>query len=401
MAEKEKIAVLAYSGGLDTSCCLKLLEDKYNYKVVSACVDVGQPEEELKEPEEKAKKYGVYAHYTIDAKEEFAKDYIFKAIKANAMYEGYPLSTSLARPLIALKLVELAKELNADAIAHGCTGKGNDQFRFETIIRAKAPDMEVIAPIRDLNLTRNEEIEYAKQHGIPIPTESKKYSIDENLWGRSIEGGVLEDPMFETPEDAFAWTKNSKECNEEEYVEIEFENGVPIKINGKEMNPVDIIREANKIAGRNGVGRIDIIEDRILGLKSRENYECPGAVMLINAHKALEHLVLTREELKFKEMVDSIYADLIYKGLWHEPLREDLDAFIDKTQERVCGKVRVKLYAGSMRIVGRESPYALYSQELVSFEDKDLDQREIVGMVKFHGLQAALYEAVKNKNKKK
>ena len=397
---KEKIAVLAYSGGLDTSCCLKLLEEKYGYNVVTLCVDVGQPEEEIKEPEEKAKKYGVYRHYTIDAKEEFAKEYIFRAIKANATYEGYPLSTSLARPLIALKLVQLARELNAEAIAHGCTGKGNDQFRFETIILAKAPDMRVIAPIRDLNLTRNEEIEYAKKHNIPIPSESKKYSIDENLWGRSIEGGPLEDPMYEPPEEVFAWTKNPKECVEEEYVEIEFEKGVPIKINGNELNAVDIIRESNKIAGRNGVGRIDIIEDRILGLKSRENYECPGAVMLIKAHKALEQLVLTREELKFKELVDSTYADLIYRGLWHEPLREDLDGFIDKTQERVCGKVILKLYAGSIRVVGRESPYGLYSKDLVSFEDKDMDQREIVGMVKYHGLQAALYESVKNKNKK-
>ncbi|MDK2790647.1 MAG: argininosuccinate synthase [Methanothermococcus sp.] len=396
--EKEKIAVLAYSGGLDTSCCLKLLEDEYDYKVVSVCVDVGQPEEELKEPEEKAKKFGVLEHYTIDAKEEFAKDYVFRAIKANALYEGYPLSTSLARPLIALKIVELAKKLNAEAIAHGCTGKGNDQFRFETIMRAKAPDIKVIAPIRDLNLTRNEEIEYAKKKGIPIPTESKSFSIDENLWGRSIEGGILEDPMTETPEEAFAWTVSPKEAkDEEEVVEVEFENGVPIAINGEKLDPVSLIKKANEIAGRNSVGRIDIIEDRILGLKSRENYECPGAVLLITAHKALEQLVLTREEIKFKEIVDAMYGDLIYKGLWHEPLREDLDAFIDKTQERVAGKVRLKLYKGSIRVIGRESPYALYSQELVSFEDKEMDQREIVGMVKFHGLQAALYEQVKNK----
>jgi argininosuccinate synthase len=396
--EKEKIAVLAYSGGLDTSCCLKLLEDEYGYKVVSVCVDVGQPEEELKEPEEKAKKFGVLEHYTIDAKEEFAKDYVFRAIKANALYEGYPLSTSLARPLIALKIVELARKLNAEAIAHGCTGKGNDQFRFETIMRAKAPDIKVIAPIRDLNLTRNEEIEYAKKKGIPIPTESKSFSIDENLWGRSIEGGILEDPMTETPEEAFAWTVSPKEAkDEEEVVEVEFENGVPIAINGEKLDPVSLIKKANEIAGRNSVGRIDIIEDRILGLKSRENYECPGAVLLITAHKALEQLVLTREEIKFKEIVDAMYGDLIYKGLWHEPLREDLDAFIDKTQERVAGKVRLKLYKGSIRVIGRESPYALYSQELVSFEDKEMDQREIVGMVKFHGLQAALYEQVKNK----
>ncbi|EHP87905.1 argininosuccinate synthase [Methanotorris formicicus] len=396
----EKIAVLAYSGGLDTSCCLKLLEDNYGYKVVSACVDVGQPEEELKEPEEKAKKLGVLEHHTIDAKEEFARDYIFRAIKANAMYEGYPLSTALARPLIALKIVELAKKLGAEAIAHGCTGKGNDQFRFETVIRTKAPEIKIIAPIRDLNLTRKEEIEYAKQKGIPIPTESKSFSIDENLWGRSIEGGVLEDPMVEPPEEAFAWTRNPKECKEEEVVEIEFENGVPVAINGEKLEPVELIKKANEIAGRNGVGRIDIIEDRIIGLKSRENYECPGAVLLITAHKALEQLVLTRDELRFKEIVDALYGELIYKGLWFDPFREDLDAFIDKTQERVTGKVRLKLYAGSLRVIGRESPYALYSESLVSFDDKELDQREIVGMVKYHGLQAALYEKVKNKLQK-
>ena len=398
--KNEKIAVLAYSGGLDTSCCLKLLEEEYNYKVVTACVDVGQPEDEITKPVEKAKEYGVYAHYTIDAKEEFATEYIFRAIKANAMYEGYPLSTALARPLIALKLVELARELGAQCISHGCTGKGNDQFRFESIIRAKMPEVEIIAPIRDLNLTRNEEIEYAKKHNIPIPTESKKYSIDENLWGRSVEGGELENPMFETPEDAYGWTKNPLECKEPEYVEIDFKNGIPIKINNKQYSPVDLIREANKIAGRNGVGRIDIIEDRILGLKSRENYECPGAVMLIMAHKALEQLVLTKSEIKFKEMVDLEYGDLIYKGLWHEPLRLALDSFIDKTQERVNGKVVVKLYAGNIRVVGKESDYALFNEELVSFEDKEIDQRETVGAVKFHGLQAKLYENVINKNKK-
>ncbi|HIP16339.1 MAG TPA: argininosuccinate synthase, partial [Methanothermococcus okinawensis] len=221
----DKICVLAYSGGLDTSCCLKLLEEKYGYKVVTLCVDVGQPEEEIVESEEKAKRYGVYKHYTIDAKEEFVKEYIFRAIKANAMYEGYPLSTALARPLIALKLVQLAEELGAEAVAHGCTGKGNDQFRFESIVRAMAPHLRIIAPIRDLNLTRKEEIEYAKKHGIDIPSESKKYSIDENLWGRSIEGGPLEDPSFEPPEEIFTWTRNPKECTEEEYIEIEFEKG--------------------------------------------------------------------------------------------------------------------------------------------------------------------------------
>ena len=384
-----KKAVLAYSGGLDTSCCLKLLEDQ-GYEVISVCVDVGQPEEEIKEVEKKAKMLGA-KHYTIDAKEEFVKDYIFKAIKANAQYEGYPLSTALARPLIADKVVEVAKKENAEAIAHGCTGKGNDQFRFETTIRIKAPEMKILAPIRDLNLTRAEELEYAKKKGIPIPTESKKWSIDENLWGRSIEGGELEDPNFIPPEEIYSWTKNPAEDKEEEIVEIEFKEGVPIAINGEKLDPVSLIKKANEIAGRHGVGRIDIMEDRIIGLKSRENYECPGAILLLTAHKALEQLVLTRDILRFKEIVDNVYGELIYKGQWFSPFREALDAFIDKAQERVTGVVKAKLFGGSVRIVARESPYSLYSKEMVSFDEKDLDQREIAGMVKYHCLQDLLY----------
>ncbi|WP_040682698.1 argininosuccinate synthase [Methanocaldococcus villosus] len=388
----EMKAVLAYSGGLDTSCCLKLLEDM-GYEVISVCVDVGLPYEELKEVEEKAKSLGVLKHYTVDAKEEFVKDYIFRAIKANAMYEGYPLSTALARPLIAKKVVEIAKKEGAEAIAHGCTGKGNDQFRFETTIRILAPEIKIIAPIRDLNLTREEEIEYAKKKNIPIPKESKKYSIDENLWGRSIEGSDLEDPKNFPSEEVYAWTKNPVEDKEEEVVEIEFKEGVPIAINGEKLNPVELIRKANEIAGKHGVGRIDIIEDRIIGLKSREVYECPGAIMLLTAHKALEQLVLTREEIKFKEIVDNLYSELIYKGLWFDPLKEDLDAFIDKTQERVEGKVWLKLFGGSVRVVGRESRYSLYSKELVSFDEKT-DQKEVAGMVKYHGIQAVLYRKV-------
>ncbi|WP_456418667.1 argininosuccinate synthase [Methanocaldococcus infernus] len=382
-------AVLAYSGGLDTSCCLKLLEDQ-GYEVISVCVDVGQPEEEIKEVEEKAKLLGA-KHYTIDAKEEFVKDYIFRAIKANAQYEGYPLSTALARPLIADKVVEVAKKEGAEVIAHGCTGKGNDQFRFETAIRIKAPNIKIVAPIRDLNLTRAEEIEYAKKKGIPIPSESKKWSIDENLWGRSIEGGELEDPNFIPPEEIYSWTKNPAEDKEEEIVEIEFKEGVPIAINGERLGLVELIKKANEIAGKHGVGRIDIMEDRIIGLKSRENYECPGAILLLTAHKALEQLVLTRDILRFKELVDSLYGELIYKGQWFSPFREALDAFIDKTQERVTGTVKVKLFGGSVRVVARESEFSLYSKEMVSFDEKDLDQREIAGMVKYHCLQDLLY----------
>ncbi|BAW31963.1 MAG TPA: argininosuccinate synthase [Methanothermobacter sp.] len=383
--------VLAFSGGLDTSVCIKLLEEKYNMEVITACVDVGQPREEIERPAKIAEELGNYKHYTIDAKEEFAKDYIFKAIKANASYEGYPLSTALARPLIATKIVEIAKKEGASAIAHGCTGKGNDQFRFEAIIRSMS-DCKVIAPIRDLNLTRSEETEYANSCGIPLPPK-KQYSIDENLWGRAIEGDILEDPMVEPPEDAFTWTKSpDKTPKNPETVQIGFKEGIPHMINGEEMEPVELIRKANSISGEHGIGRVDIIEDRIIGMKSREVYETPAAFLLIEAHRALEQLTLTRNELKFADIMSGVYSELVYYGLWHEPLREDLDKAIDHMQRRVTGTVNVKLHKGNMRITGRESPYSLYSEEIVSFEDKSFDQREMKGMVKNYGLQARLYQ---------
>ncbi len=387
----EKV-VLAFSGGLDTSVCIRLLEEEYDKKVITACVDVGQPEEEITRPSRLATEMGL-EHYTIDAKDEFAHEFIFRAIKANAVYEGYPLSTALARPLIAIKIVELAKKVGATTIAHGCTGKGNDQFRFESIIRSYS-DCDVIAPIRDLNLTRTEEVDYAKSHGIPLPPD-KLYSIDENLWGRSIEGDILEDPMMEAPEEAFSWTSSTEDAPDEaEIIEISFEEGVPTEINGELMGPLNIIQQCNEIAGVHGIGRIDIMEDRIIGLKSRENYETPGACLLILAHRALEQLVLTREELKFSEIVSQTYAELVYNGLWHEPLREDLDQLIDNMQCRVSGTVRLKLHKGSMRILGRRSSFSLYQEEAVSFEDKEMDQREIAGMVKNYGMQAACYQDV-------
>lgn len=392
-----KKVVLAFSGGLDTSVCIKLLEENYDMEVVTACVDVGQPEEEIDRPAAAADKIGSSKHYTIDAKEEFAEDFIFRAIKANAVYEGYPLSTALARPLIAMKIVQLAQKEGADAIAHGCTGKGNDQFRFESIIRAMS-DKDIIAPIRDLNLTRSEEIEYAEGHGLPLPSD-KQYSIDENIWGRSIEGDILEDPMVETPEEAFNWTCSTDDAPDEvQILEIKFENGVPVALNNEKMNPLDLIGKCNEIAGLNGIGRIDIIEDRIIGLKSRENYEVPGAILLITAHKALEQLILTRSELKFAAHVSEVYSELIYDGLWHDPLREDLDALIDKMQRRVTGTVKVRLHKGNLRILGRESPYSLYIKETVSFEDKGMDQREMTGMVKNYGIQAASYNRICKKD---
>lgn len=386
----EKV-VLAFSGGLDTTVCVKLLEEEYDLEVVTACVDVGQPKEEVEKAEEAAKNLGVKKHYTIDAKNEFANEYIAKGIKSNAVYEGYPLSTALARPLIAMKIIEVALKENAKAIAHGCTGKGNDQFRFEAVIRSMS-DFDIVAPIRDLNLTRTEEQEYAEKHGIHISSD-KIYSIDENVWGRSIEGDILEDPANEPPEEIYAWTASSENAKDRPTkVAIEFEEGVPIAIDGRIMPLFELIEEANKIAGESGIGRIDTIENRMIGLKSREIYEVPGALLLIRAHQALEELVLTKDEILFSEYMSTKYADLVYNALWQEPLRDDMDQAIDNMQLRVTGKVVLKLFKGSILPLSRESDYSLHDIEHISFEDKENDQKEVEGMIKHHGLQAAIYQ---------
>ncbi|GLI11570.1 argininosuccinate synthase [Methanobrevibacter arboriphilus] len=386
----EKV-VLAFSGGLDTTVCVKLLEEEYDLDVVTACVDVGQPKEEVEKAEEAAKNLGVKKHYTIDAKDEFANEYISKGIKSNAVYEGYPLSTALARPLIAMKIIEVALKENAKAIAHGCTGKGNDQFRFEAVIRSMS-DFDIVAPIRDLNLTRTEEQEYAEKHGIHISSD-KIYSIDENVWGRSIEGDILEDPANEPPEEIYAWTASSENAKDRPTkVAIEFEEGVPIAIDGRIMPLFELIEETNKIAGENGIGRIDTIENRMIGLKSREIYEVPGALLLIRAHQALEELVLTKDEILFSEYMSTKYADLVYNALWQEPLRDDMDQAIDNMQLRVTGKVVLKLFKGSILPLSRESDYSLHDIEHISFEDKENDQKEVEGMIKHHGLQAAIYQ---------
>lgn len=386
----EKV-VLAFSGGLDTTVCVKLLEEEYNYEVVTACVDVGQPPEELEKSQNSADKINTGKHYIIDAKDEFAEEYIARGIKANAEYEGYPLSTALARPLIAMKIIEIAEKEGATAIAHGCTGKGNDQFRFEAIIRSMS-DFKIIAPIREMNLTRTEEVAYAKEHGLNLAYD-KIYSIDENLWGRAIEGDVLEDPANEPPEEIYEWTKSAEDAKDTPTkVSIEFEEGVPIAINGEMMGLVDLINKANEIAGENGVGRVDIIENRMIGLKSRETYEVPGAKLLIAAHQALEQLVLTVDELRFAEYMSTLYADLVYEALWQEPLREDIDQAIDHMQRRVSGEVVMKLFKGSIQPISRKSPFSLHSIEQITFEDKETDQREVEGMIKYHGLQAANYQ---------
>lgn len=386
-----KKVVLAYSGGLDTSICIPILKEKYSYdEVITVSVDVGQPQKEIIEAEEKARKISD-KHYTIDAKEEFVQQYIFPLIKANGDYEGYVMGTSIARPLIAQKVVEIAEKENAVALAHGCTGKGNDQLRFEAIFRLT--NLDVVAPMRDMNLTREWEIDYAKKHNIPVSvTISKPWSVDENIWSRSIEGGKLEDPAFIPPEEIYQWTVNPENAPDGQNITISFENGIPVALDGKKMAGSNLIIHLNKIAGSHGVGRTDMIEDRVLGLKARENYEHPAATVLITAHKDLEKLVLTRSELKFKKIVDDQWSELAYSGLVHEPLYNDLNAFIDKTQERVTGDVTLKLYKGSVIILARSSPFALYSEELVSFDTNTIDQKDAEGFSKYHGFQARLYK---------
>jgi argininosuccinate synthase len=393
--------VLAYSGGLDTSVMIKWLQEKYNADVITVTVNVGQPEN-LAEAEEKANNLGVVKHYSIDAKDEFAKDYVFSAIKANALYEGkYPISTTLSRPLIVKKMVEIAEKHGATALAHGCTGKGNDQVRFDIAIGALAPDLKIIAPVREWSMTRAEEIEYAKANGIPVSTAAKKYSIDQSIWGRSIECGILEDASQEPPEDAYEWTTSPEKApNTPEYVTITFEAGAPVALNGEALAPLALIEALNEKAGKHGVGRIDHIEDRMVGIKSREIYECPAATVLIEAHRDLEKMVLTRHEVLFKQQIDAQWTFLAYAGLWLDPLKEDLDAFIAKSQENVTGEVRVKLYKGTAQIVGRSSPMSLYDQNLVNYNIKTgFNQAYSKGFIELWGLQTRMSNVLKQKAK--
>ncbi len=384
-----KTVVLAYSGGLDTSVAIPLLRERYGCdRVITVVADVGQPASEIASATERAETLAD-AHYTLDLKNEFVDDFIVPSIKANGCYEGYVLGTALARPLIAKKIVELAEAENADALAHGCTGKGNDQLRFEAVFRAT--DFDLIAPMRDLNLTREWEIDYARDHNIPVTvTREKIWSVDENLWSRSIEGGELEDPYFIPPEEIYGWTAAPENAPEAEILELTFREGVPVSLNGRTVDGVTLITELNRIGGAHGVGRSDNIEDRVLGLKAREIYEHPAATIILNAHRDLESLVLTRDELRFKSMVDATWAELAYKGLVDEPLYADLCAFIDETQKRVTGSVKVRLYRGSATVIARKSDFALYSEELVSFGESAIDQKDSEGFSKYHGFQARL-----------
>ena len=394
--------VLAYSGGLDTSICIPLLKERYDYtRVVTVAVNVGQRDDEIDMATEKGKKLAD-RHYTIDVRDKFVREHIFPAIKANGSYEGYPMGTSLARPLIAEEVVKIAKKEKATAVAHGCTGKGNDQLRFDVIIRGAG--LEVVAPIRELNLTRDWEIEYAKDHNIPVPVKKDKpWSMDENCWSRSIEGGKLEDPAYHPPLEIYLWTVSPENAPAKpERITLGFEAGIPVTLNKNKLSGLDLIQKLNILAGKHGVGRNDMIEDRILGIKARENYEHPAATVILAAHRDLEALVLTRQEIAFKRMVDDKWSELAYKGLVYEPLYAALNAFIDTTQERVNGNVDLELYKGSVRVLGRSSPDAIYSYDLASFDSAAIDQCHAIGVSHYFGLQARLVHAQKTrKNPKK
>jgi argininosuccinate synthase len=397
--------VLAYSGGLDTSVCVRYLQTLHKLDVITVTVDCGQ-HDDFKEIERKAEAIGAIKHVYIDAREEFAHNYVVPSIKANGLYQGkYPLATALARPLIAAKAVEVAKKEGATAVAHGCTGKGNDQIRFDVTMRALSPNLKIIAPIRDLNLTRDREISFAKEQNIPISSEAKKYSIDINLWGRALEGGKIEEADFEPPEEAFEYINfvNDKAG----YMEIEFDQGIPVGADDEHIPLVELIQYVNDKAGAHGVGIVDHIEDRVVGIKSREVYEAPAAVAIIEAHKDLEKMVLTKHELAFKQIVDNQWSWLAYSGLWQDPLRADLDRFIDATQNRVSGKVRLKMEKGSLRVVGRESEYSLYRNNLATYAaGSTFDQSLAKGFVELWGLQSVMANSlaadvsIDRKNKK-
>ncbi len=384
----DKVA-LAYSGGLDTSVAIRWLKEKYNLDVIAVTVDVGN-ERDFSSVRQKALDVGAVKAVVIDAKETFVNHFIFPALLADAIYEGqYPLATALSRPLMAKLLVDTALEEGASAVAHGCTGKGNDQVRFEVGINALAPGLKIIAPAREWGMTREESINYAEQHSIPVPiTVASPYSIDENLWGKSIECGVLEDPWVEPPEEVFTWTRSLNETpNKPAYVEIGFDKGIPVSIDGQQLDGVSLIQRLNELAGEHGVGRIDHLENRLVGIKSREIYEAPAATVLLQAHQALEAMTLSKDQLRFKQKVAPEYADLIYNGLWFTSLHQDLAAYVKSSQRFVSGVVRVKLFKGSSTIVGRKSPFSLYSHGLATYDKGDeFDQSASPGFIHIWGL---------------
>ncbi|GAB4323938.1 MAG: argininosuccinate synthase [Promethearchaeota archaeon] len=398
----EKI-VLMYSGGLDTSCMVVWLQERYGAKVVTVTLDLGQ---ELADPTrfkvigEKAKKLGAVAHYTIDARREFVEEYVVPGIKANALYQGvYPMSTALGRPLIAKKAVEVALREGADAIAHGCTGKGNDQCRITTTALALAPHLEVLEPLTEWGMGRNDELRYAEAHGIPISSQNKKYSTDENLFGRSAECDVLEHPDEVPPEDSKEWTVAPEDAPDEaEIVKITFRRGVPVAVNDEEMDAVEVISALHRLGCKHGVGRVEHMEDRTVGLKSRETYEVPAATILIAAHKDLEKYVCTKQENSFKPIVDQKWTEMAYEGLWVDPLMEALQAFIDKVNEKVTGWVKVRLFKGSASVVARHSPYGLYDLALATYDTSStFNQRASYGFMELYSLSSRMGYQVKRR----
>ena len=395
MLEGKKV-VLAYSGGLDTSVCLKWFELQ-GAEPYALYLDLGQGEPAV-DVKAKAMKIGAADAFVRDAKKEFAEEYVAPAIRANALYGGkYPLFTALGRPLIAKKLVEVAREVGATHIAHGSTGKGNDQVRFDVTTASIAPELTVVAPVRDWNMSRPEEMAYAEEHGIPVPVSKKSpYSVDENLFGRSIEAGPLEDPDHEPTPDVYEMTTSPEEApNEPRYVTIGFEEGLPVSLDGENLPLAELIAELNTIAGEHGVGRLDMIEDRLVGIKSREIYECPAALTLVQAHKELETMTLTKDVLRFKSTVEQRYAELTYEGLWFTPLKTALDAFVAETQGTVTGNVRLKLYKGSSTIAGRTAPHALYSKELATYDpNSTFDEAAAAGFIALWGLPARQWAGV-------
>lgn len=385
----EKV-VLAYSGGLDTSIIIPWLKETYGYEVIAVTVDLGQGEE-LDSLEEKALKSGASKIYILDKKREFVEDFIWPTLKAGAIYEGkYLLGTSFARPLIAKCLVEIAEKEGATAVAHGATGKGNDQVRFELSVKALNPELKVIAPWRLWSIrSREEAIDYAVARGIPVPVgKERPYSMDRNLWHLSHEGADLEDPWNEPKEDIYQIvTPPEKAPDKPTYITLDFEKGVPVALDGKRLDPVALVERVNEVAAANGVGIIDLVENRLVGLKSRGVYECPGGTVLYIAHRELEHLTLDRQTMHFKEIVAIKYAELVYDGNWYSPLKKALDAFVDSTQETVTGTVRLKLYKGNCSPAGVRSPYSLYSEELVTFgAGGDYDHRDATGFINLFGL---------------
>ena len=386
---KNKI-VVAYSGGLDTSVMVKWLKENYDAEIITFTGNLGQTKE-LIGLEEKALKSGASKSYILDLTKEFIDDYVFPALRAGAMYEEtYPMACSIGRPLLAKSLVDIARKEGANMVAHGCTGKGNDQVRFEVAVGALAPDLENLAPLRSWEFkSREEEIDYAAKHNIPIlVTKENPYSIDENIWGTAIECGVLEDPMVEPPADAYQHTVSPEQAPDvAEYVTIDFEKGIPVALNGVVMESVSLVKELNTIGGRNAIGRIDMIENRLVGIKSREVYEAPAGMILHAAHKELERITLDKAVAHYKTHISQEYANLIYNGLWFSPLREALQAFIDKTQEKVTGMVKMKLYKGNTIVSGRKSPYSLYDPELATYTAADqFDHKASEGFIKIYGL---------------